>query len=663
MVAGGTTDVTDIIAHFAGHLRLLDDAARPRDTYQDPAHPLRPQPWLPKPLVADDPDRPLDELPSRPFRAGLSPDDDAFPRLGRLPGHDVPAPALGEPDAGWLLPAARLRPAGGGGGGGGGGGHRERPDEPSPDQELVQVVQANRLKDDDLVLTKRDVDLSGLHDIDIDATIAALSLIAASQRPDDLVLGSPSTEAAIVTVLRHEAILARDGEHPQAGTGGATDGSTEGAPEDAPMGTYLDGVLQPPGTALTFTVPKAPLVAPESRDGLVETGTEAWAGGNLSVNAASILDDHGHGTSLVVRGDSYTTDAIVQVNVLASRAVVEAAGEALVRSIVTDGNEAHNTARIADHDTAGLFQRQSFGGGVTVDRIEGDFYGVNVLRQVNLLSDNDVIVQGHFGAYYAVRTGENAQTNAMALTEIGARYDLIVVEGDYHSANVIQQTNILFNDDVVYAYTARHDGASQTISTGGNILENKAAIDRYGSDDFKPLSATLGDSLDRLQDGGLPPELAATFPANGGTLRVLYVTGDFYDINVIQQTNVVSDVDGIVQHAPAGRETSPEGTPTTSVQHAESGGNHLANLAGIAQVGTGSDHQYVGGTHYDSAILIQANFVTESSQITLGDTSRLVPEIVAFTGIADTAPAEPSGPVAVTADSHMQQDLFHGMLS
>lgn len=648
MVAGGTTDVADLIAHFAGHLRLVDDAARLRDSYQDPAHLLRPQPWLPRHPAAPDPDRSLDELPSRPFRAGLSPEGDDFPHFVRLPGHGVTSPIPDGPSPDGLSLGGRLRP--GGGGGGGGGAPPEAPDEPSPDQELIQIVQANRLKDDDLVLTKRDVDLSQLHDVDIDATIAALSRIAASQLPEDLALRSPSTEAAIETVLRHEAGL-------------TTDASREGPADDSAMGTYIDGILQPAGTVQPFTVPKLSVATAESRDGSVETGMDARAGGNLSVNAASILDDHGHATALAVRGDSYTTDAIIQVNVLASRSVVEAAGDTLVRSIVTEGNAAHNTARITDHDTSGLFQRHSFGSTATIDRIEGDFFGVNVLRQVNLLSDNDTIVQGHFGAYYAVRTGENAQTNAIALTEIGARYDLIVVDGDYHSANLIRQTNVLFDDDVVRTYTARHDGTTQAISTGGNILENEAAIDRYGSDTFKPLSATLGNALDRLQDGALPPELAATFPTQGGTLKVLYVTGDFYDINVIEQTNVVSDVDAIVQHAPAGRETSHDGMPTTSTQHAETGGNHLANIAAITQVGTGSDHQYVGGAHYDSAILIQANFVTESSHVTLGDTHSLVPEIVAFTGLPDTAPAEPHGPVTVSSDSHMQQDLFQGMLS
>ncbi|MGA4551922.1 hypothetical protein [Methylorubrum aminovorans] len=654
MLAGGTTDVSDIIAHFIGHLRLTDGAPRVRDGYEDPAQPAKLHPWLPRPPVDPDPDRPLDEFPSRPFRVDLSPGPEVFPRLPGLPGHRPPPASPDDPLSPGPLPGGRLLPPGGGGGGGSSRAHGEAGIDIDPDQQLLQVRQINRLVDDDVLLMRTDVDLAQFHEVDIDGTIAALSRIAQSRLPADLTLRDPTTAEAVELVLRRDGAQAPEG---------AEDGGRDVAHAD-PMGTYVDGVLQPPGTALRFEVPKVPSVALEARDGLTDPGLDARTGGNLSLNTATILDDHGHATALAVKGNAYTTDAILQVNVLMSRAEVSVAGEMLMRSIVTNGNEAHNTARIADHDTSGLVKHLTFGSLAQVDLIDGDFYGVNVLRQVNVLSDNDVTVQGNIGAYYAVRAGENLESNSFRLSEIGARYDLIVVDGNYHSTNLIHQTNVLLNDDAVLAYTARQDNGSQSISTGDNILVNKAAIDRYGSDGFHPLSATLGDALDEIQDGILPPEMAATFPSHGQTLNILHVTGDFYDINVIQQTNLVSDVDGIVQHA-ASAGSAPTGAaePTASTQTVESGGNHLVNLAGIANVGTASDLQFVGGHHYDTAILLQANFVTQSTQITVGDTHNLVPEIVAFTGLAESVPIESPGPSTVTADSHMQQDLFHGMLS
>lgn len=655
MLAGGTTDM---IAHFAGLLRLIEDAPRPREHYEDPALLRKSQPWLPDKARTPDPDRPLDDLPSRPFRAGLSPGDEGPPRPGHSPNPDAAPIQVRDPAHLAASPEGAPPPGGGGGGHGGGATYQEDViRDVTPDQELIQLLQVNLLRDDDLVLMVKDVDVGQLHDGTLEPALASLTAKATAAIPAELTLHGATTEDAVDMVLRYEAALRQDAAH-----GGESGHDSVAQP--AALGTYVDGVLQPAGTALDVTLPRSPDTAARPHDGLVEQGLESHTGGNVSVNVASILDDHAHGTALAVRGDAYTTDAIIQINVLASRSVVSAAGEAIVRSIVTDGNETHNEARIADHDTSGLVQRLPFGTHATVDRIDGDFFGVNVLRQANLISDNDTTVQGSFGAYYTVHTGENGQTNVVRLSEIGSHYDLIVVDGDYHSANVIFQTNILLNDDTVYAYTGRHDAASQSISTGGNTLENVAAIDRYGSDTFRPLTATLGNALDGLQDGALPPELAGLFPGGGGPLRVLYITGDFYDINVIAQTNVISDVDGIVQHSPGpGPGTAPDGTPTTSVQSADSGGNHLVNLAGITHVGTTSDIQFVGGTHYDDAILIQANFVIESSQVTLGDTHTLVPEIVAFTGLADAAPVEPSGPPMVTADAHMQQDLFHGVLS
>jgi hypothetical protein len=651
MLAGGTTD---IIAHFAGHLRLMEEVPRLRDHYEDPAL-LRPsRPWLPETLRTPDPVRDLDELLSRPLRAPLSPDEEAFPPFGRAPMPGAAPPPASEPaqidPPSFLLP----QPSAGGGGRGGGARQGEAAPDLTPDQVLVQILQLNALRDDDRLLMVADADPSHLHDVDIDAALQALRTEAASSIPAELILRGPSTDAAIDMVLRWEAASSggQDGDAPEAGA------------QEAELGTYVDGVLQPAGTALAFAAPERPETTAPVRDGLTDPGLVAHAGGNLSVNAASILDNHGNATSLAVMGDAYTLDAIVQVNVLASRAAVSAAGETLARSIATDGNEAGNAARIADHDISGLVQRVSLGTNVTVDRIDGDFFGVNLLRQANLLHDNDVTVQGSFGAYYVVRAGENDQTNVMRLIELGSHYDLIVVEGDYHSANIILQRNILLNDDAVLAYTARGDGVSQSITTGGNTLENTAAIDRYGSDTFRPLSATLGNSLDDLQEGFLSPDLAAAFPASGLTLRVLYVTGDFYDINVIEQTNVVSDVDTLVQHSPgSGAEAAPDGRPTHSVQAAHSGENHLANLAAITNVGTTSDAQFVGGAHYDDAILIQANFMSEASHVTVGDPGTLVPEIVAFTGLAEPMLPEPASRPVVTAASGHSEDLFHGMLS
>ncbi len=228
----------------------------------------------------------------------------------------------------------------------------------------------------------------------------------------------------------------------------------------------------------------------------------------------------------------------------------------------------------------------------------------------------------------------------LSLDQLADSYDLIVVQGSWHNSNIILQQNVLLNDDIVKMYTARGDTDSQSITTGDNSLQNSASIDLYGNQSFNSLSPDLAQELKDLGNGKLDPGLAADLESNGSsTLHVLYVTGDFYDINFVSQTNIVGNQDTVVQALPnTGTTTAPTGDPTSSTQSVNSGHNQLANVAGIAVGGTASGLQVVGGQHYDDAILVQANLVTDTSKVTVGDTQTLVPEIVAFTGVHDVTP-------------------------
>ena len=67
-------------------------------------------------------------------------------------------------------------------------------------------------------------------------------------------------------------------------------------------------------------------------------------------------------------------------------------------------------------------------------------------------------------------------------------------------------------------------------------------------------------------------------------LNVLYVTGDYYDINAIWQINVIADVDTAIQYL-NGQPPADDGTLTQSVS---SGGNEASNDAIIVDVGSTS---------------------------------------------------------------------------
>ncbi len=427
-------------------------------------------------------------------------------------------------------------------------------------------------------------------------------------------------------------------------------------------GVYQDGVLQPEGTQIDFPQPPENQPSDTYQNGLVTQALIAETGANTALNAAAVFDEHNTAGALLVIGNDYAIDAIVQVDILVSNATVAAAAAWGSLSSDSSGNAAHNTAGVFQHDLrSGPLGQGMTGGTLSIDRIEGHFYNVSNVTQWNAIADNDVAVQAQFGSYYIVTTGENGATNVFTLSTIGSHYDAIVVLGDHYSANIIIQCNILVNDDYVASYSVRSNGASLTVETGQNELENIASIDRYGNSATEPLNPVLAHALGDLRDGALDPGLASVVPTAGGqTVHVLMITGDYFDINVISQTNIVYDNDTVVQYSPEGAGAKPAGE-SSSMQSASTGGNSLSNFAQIVDVNPVGP-TYVGGEHYGQAMLVQASFVTDQSVATTGETQDLAAQVGAATGLpvfAVDLQAEP----ATTSTIHQQEDLFHGVLT
>jgi hypothetical protein len=130
------------------------------------------------------------------------------------------------------------------------------------------------------------------------------------------------------------------------------------------------------------------------------------------------------------------------------------------------------------------------------------------------------------------------------------------------------------------------------------------------------------------RSGSLDPSQGWNIPGNGSdVLNVLYVTGDYYDINAIWQVNVIADADIAIQLL--SQPQPQEGEELT--QSASSGSNALTNDAAIVDVGATSS--LVGGDVYQDSILIQANLITENNdKIVQADPNQLVSEVIAFTG-------------------------------
>jgi hypothetical protein len=216
----------------------------------------------------------------------------------------------------------------------------------------------------------------------------------------------------------------------------------------------------------------------------------------------------------------------------------------------------------------------------------------------------------------------------------------------------------LNNDNIVMSA----DGAdpSQSVNSGHNSLLNEGAIENYGGDTFDVMTPGLRQILDLLASGvtSIDPELGTAIAGNGGPLRVLYVKGDYYDINAVWQTNITSDINVLyqLQNEPSAdlMALDPDGVVT---QSATTGGNELANDAAIVDVNP--DVIYVEGEVYTDSILVQANLLPVNQDDAVnGDTDTLVTELIAF--VDDTQDQTNASPAVVT--NSVQADPMASML-
>jgi hypothetical protein len=287
------------------------------------------------------------------------------------------------------------------------------------------------------------------------------------------------------------------------------------------------------------------------------------------------------------------------------------------------------------------------------------------------MMDGDVTVQTTSGAYMRVLTGGNTQVGLGSYFDLKF-YDVIIICGDYHEANFIFQKNILLDDDIIMVAAdvgPGHEGFAQELSWNGNTLLNDATISNLGTQSNLPVTADMLELATLLEKGettDLDSSYGWMMEGNGtGELNILYVTGSYYDINIVSQINVLGDVDTAIQYLPD--VTPPRDGERTEgdalQQSASTGNNTLVNFAEIVDVGTLVD-QHINGEFYEDTILIQANIiVSDTDEIENSDTATLVPEIVAFTGDGgqDSASGE-SHDIAPVKDILSQSDVIGGVL-
>lgn len=617
MVPGG---VTEIIWHFLGYLHIFDDIARDRITLDEGDYRSDPQDYTthrPQFLLtpADD------ETNSRPVAIQDGP-------ASEEPGHHYPLSRLhpaSNLDLDRFAPTHAptiLTPINPGSGGGGGGSDVIKiVYQDGGEQSEIQAHQYNNMHDDDAVTGTHGANaLIALDALNTEADHAIGQMVAGADAavPTDW-YAPQNTDALPAFVAAHDQAWAD------------RDGTAD--PHSVAPGYYLNGVMQDPAPTPPDQLPAPdPVPAPDLGHGL---GQWAVDGGNTASNGAYIVDLTDSARTMIVMGDCFKTNAIFQTNSYMDNDHVTVGGTGA--NIATGGDQATNIADFVQHP--GVYESlPSYFAGPdwSVDVVHGDYFNVRALVQTNYLSDNDVTIQNSSSTHYEIHAGQNELGNYMLINDGNFNYDLIIAGGNYHGMNLIFQNNILYNNDAVQI-TGDGTNPNQTVSTGDNHLTNTATIENYGGDNALPWNSGLDDLIHNISGGAteLDPSFGKLIAGNGGTFHILYVTGDYYDVNAIWQTNIVSDANMAIQlqGSPAAATIGYYGD-SMATQNVATGSNVLSNDAAIVDVG--NTNTYVNGHVYGDSILIQANLVNQDSDhVAQTNPQALVPEVIAFVGQDD----------------------------
>lgn len=525
------------------------------------------------------------------------------------------------------------------------------------DQKWIEIHQSNHMITNNYVNVVWESGIADLHDVDVEASLASMMAQADAAFPEAYQPDGATGAEILEFFLNHQEEVATSGE----------------APAQVVQGVYVDGVLQEEGTDVKLDLfdddghregappPMPRALADDDEDeedadatladagALEPVGTEyegpyqaAAVGGKVAENTAVIVDANEACGTMVVMGDWYVTNAIFQFNIYTDNDHVSVAGGAngMYPVVETGGNVAMNRAELTDR---ALFDQEVDNRGMTgfnweIETVHGDFYDVKTLFQQNYVSSTDITVQSMSTANYSLMVDHTGQYNLISLSDLGSSYDLIIVMGDYHSANYIKQMNIIEDSDyVMSASMAEGGGGGQSVYTGQNYLLNTASIYSYRDGEYQEVTDELEGFLDEVENANyIQPETWWEISGAGSTtMNVLYVTGDYYDINYICQKNVIADVDTAVQLFSPGGDAGE--------QYLSTGANTAENYASIYDFGSYSD-QFLGGELYEDSMLVQTNIVAgDDDDIEYGDVDELASELVAFVDTSGGASGDDDG--------------------
>lgn len=377
-------------------------------------------------------------------------------------------------------------------------------------------------------------------------------------------------------------------------------------------------------------------------DGAINPSVNISTGDNTVINSAVVVNDWASASVMAVIGDHVSVNAIVQINATCD---IDSVSAAITGGAFDPGQAVDQSFNIAmfkhidpTADQAPADAPTDFPSYYVVTQITGDLIMMNWINQFSFVTDNDVVIAASSGVQTYVSTGDNTGFNAADLNELGHNYDLIIVGGNVYDASIIQQFNLLIDNDTIGAVSGFETTGHGSVSTAGNLTWNQANIINVGTGQHQALPDAYKQANDDLAAGKKDlSESILQDPAfaGSGLLRVLYISGDIYNLQYINQTTIMGDSDQI---ALAMNKIAPDPNADWTIA---TGGNQLVNHATIVDV-DGANKIYVGGDHYSDEILIQANLVSSAPDMGAQNPDILVNEAVAFltdsTGDTSNAP-------------------------
>ncbi len=397
---------------------------------------------------------------------------------------------------------------------------------------------------------------------------------------------------------------------------------------------------------------------------------EVDAGGNLLFNQVSLVNAGLASTFFAVAGDYHSIDAIIQTNAYCDQDVVDPAfpGAPAIPSATTAayniadfGHEVRDTAAAKAEAHPDVFPTSWH-----VSMVQGDLIFFDWVSQYSFTSDMDSHVLTTCGTTTTITTGENLGLDSVSFADLGRLYDVIIIGGNLYDANIICQTNVLYDNDTLQLLTPVSAAGGSALSTSGNLLWNQASILNIGATNWQSgLPDAYSDTISGLNSGqaGLPASYATDPSFQGfGDLSVLYVAGNIFDVHYIQQVNILADGDYLALY----EQNLTDARPDTQWD-VTTGSNALLNVATIVDYDTVGTTGYVGGHQYSDSLLIQADIVDSGPSLTQQTGDALVNEVIAFLDTDDASLPSPSdydtgAPVTSHTDA-APLDALHAMVA